>query len=114
MIIVANRIPVAEGWEERFLDRFRNRAGLIDDSPGFLRNMVLAPRKHPHQDEDAPLYHVVLTFWESEEAFWEWTRSESFEEAHSNLPPPEMFAGESALEMHEVMLDTRSEPGNGD
>lgn len=108
MIIVANRIPVSAGWEEEFVERFRNRAGLIDDSPGFLRNMVLAPREHPHQDDDDTLYHVVLTFWESEEAFWEWTRSESFEKAHSNLPPEDMFAGKSVLEMHEVVLDTAS------
>ena len=108
MIIVANRIPVTEGWEEDFLDRFRNRAGLIDDSPGFLRNMVLKPKRHPHQDEDATQYHVVLTFWESAEAFWAWTKSESFEKAHADLPPAEMFAGGSALEMHEVVLDTEA------
>ena len=106
MIVVANRIPVAEGFEEDFLERFRNRVGLIDDFPGFLRNMVLTPKAHPHQTEGATQYHVVLTFWESAEAFWAWTKSESFEKAHADLPPPEMFAGSSALEMHEVALDT--------
>lgn len=106
MIVVANRIPVTEGWEDRFLDRFRNRAGLIDDAPGFLRNMVLRPKRHPHQDPDAPEYHVVLTFWKDEEAFWAWTKSDSFRQAHADLPPEEMFAGTSILEMHEVMMDT--------
>ena len=108
MIIVANRIPVAEGWEEDFIERFRNRVGLIDHAPGFLRNIVLKPKSHPHQDDNATQYHVVLTFWEDAESFWAWTKSESFEKAHSNLPPPEMFAGSSALEMHEAVLDTEA------
>lgn len=106
MIIVANRMPISEGYEDDFLGRFRNRAGLVDDTPGFVRNLVMEPLSHPHEADHATRYHVVLTLWESEEAFWNWTRSDAFEAAHADRPPPEMFAGDSVLEMHRVVLDS--------
>ena len=47
-----------------------------------------------------------MTTWESEQAFWDWTRSESFRIAHSNRPPAEMFAGANVLEIHEIIQTT--------
>jgi heme-degrading monooxygenase HmoA len=109
MIVVTNRIPVAPGHEEDFENRFRNRAHLIDKSPGFVRNNVLRPirRRFDHAtggwtETKEQGYYLVQTYWESEEAFWTWTKSESFRAAHANRPPAEMFAGPSALEIHEV------------
>jgi len=52
---------------------------------------------------------LVRTSWETEEAFWAWTRSEDFRTAHSNRPPAEMFAGASVLEVHEVVFTTDAE-----
>ncbi len=101
MIIVQNRVPVAEGHEEAFLERFRTRRGLVDGQPGFIRNMVLRPLKGDH--------FIVLTFWESEEQFRAWTQSDAFKEAHSRVPPKEMFRGHSELEIHEVALDSSDE-----
>jgi heme-degrading monooxygenase HmoA len=51
-------------------------------------------------------YYLVQTWWESEQAFWDWTRSESFRLAHSDRPPADMFAAPSSLEIHEVVLST--------
>jgi len=98
MLVVQNRVPVAEGHEDAFIDRFRKRRGLVDGQPGFMRNMVLRPVKGEH--------FIVLTFWENEEDFRAWTESDAFKEAHSRVPPKEMFKGRSELEMHEVVLDT--------
>lgn len=98
MIVVQNRVPVAEDQEEAFLDRFRTRRGLVDQQPGFIRNMVLRPIKGST--------FIVLTFWESEGHFRAWTQSEAFKEAHSRVPPKEMFKGHAELEIHEVALDT--------
>jgi len=113
MFIVTNRIPVAEGHEADFEERFRKRAHLVDQSPGFVRNLVLRPvqRRFNHQtgeyeEKKEQGYYLVQTWWETEQAFWDWTRSESFRAAHSNRPPAEMFAGESALEVHEVAQAT--------
>ena len=98
MYVVQNRVPVASGQEEAFIERFRTRRGLVDAQPGFIRNMVLRPVKSD--------FFIVLTFWESEEAFRAWTDSDAFKEAHSRVPPKEMFRGHAQLEIHEVVLDT--------
>ena len=118
MFIVTNRIPVAVGHEEEFEDRFRNRAHLIDKSPGFVKNLVLQPvqRRFSHptgewEEKEEQGYYLVQTYWESEQAFWDWTKSESFRAAHSNRPPAEMFAGPNELEIHKVILNTERSDG---
>jgi heme-degrading monooxygenase HmoA len=115
VFVVTNRIPVSKGHEQDFEDRFRKRAHLIDQSPGFVRNLVLRPiqRRFNHgtgqwEDVADQGYYLVQTYWQSEQDFWNWTNSESFRVAHSNRPPAEMFAGPSVLEIHRVVLDTDS------
>jgi len=103
MIVVANRILVAEGHEADFEERLRSRAGLIDHEPGFIRNMVLRPSNAAHSKADA---YVVMTFWEDMASFEAWTSSDSFRQAHSRRPPAEMFRGPSTLEIHEVVSDS--------
>ena len=98
MIVVMNRVPVAEGYSDDFLERFRTRTGLVDGHSGFIRNLVLKPLKGDN--------HVVMTFWETREQFEAWTRSDAFKEAHSRVPPKEMFKGHGELEIYEVGLDT--------
>jgi heme-degrading monooxygenase HmoA len=121
MFVVTNRIPVAKGFEQEFEDRFRKRAHLIDRSPGFIKNQILRPiqRRFDHatgqwKEVDDQGYYLVQTYWESEEAFWDWTKSDSFRAAHSNRPPAEMFAGPNVLEIHSVCLSTdRREAAEG-
>jgi heme-degrading monooxygenase HmoA len=113
MFVVTNRIPVQPDHQDDFEDRFRNRAHLIDSAPGFIKNQVLRPvrRRFNHDTGEWEAtaetgYHLVQTYWESEEAFWSWTRSEAFRIAHSRRPPAEIFAGPSVLEVHQVILST--------
>ena len=73
MFVTMNRIPVRPEYREAFEEAFRQRARLVDQAPGFLRNLVLRP-KNP---EDP---YIVLTFWESEAAFWAWMESPAFRE----------------------------------
>ncbi|WP_267640509.1 antibiotic biosynthesis monooxygenase family protein [Haloarchaeobius amylolyticus] len=96
MFVVANRIPVAEGHEDAFEARFEARAEKVDQREGFVRMEVLRP-------VEADRY-VVLTYWESEDAFDAWTESEEFREAHRDRPPKEMFSGKSEMESHEVFI----------
>lgn len=118
MIVVTNRIPVSEGYEIDFEDRFRNRVHLVDQSPGFLRNEVHRPKamKFSHEvgtwvdDPEAVVYYEVKTWWKTLEDFVNWTKSPSFAEAHSNRPPKEMFSGPSKLLIHEVFLSTDLKP----
>lgn len=101
MFVVANRVPVASGWEETFEERFRQRAGQIDKQPGFVRMQILKP-----QSEGSP--YVVLTTWQDRASFDAWVGSEDFKLAHRNPMPKEAFDGESKLEMHEVIIDAES------
>lgn len=97
MITVANRIQVAPEHAEAFERAFRERAGLVDHVPGFVRNQVLRPMQ-----EGDP--YVVLTTWRSHEAFVAWTKSESFRQAHANARATP--TGDSKLEVHEVIQDS--------
>ncbi len=119
MIVVTNRIPVAEGHEIDFEDRFRRRAHLVDRSPGFIRNEVHRPRpmKLDHQTGEwspAPekeCFYEVKTWWKTFDDFVAWTKSDSFREAHQDRPPKEMFRGPSELTIHEVFLSTDETDG---
>lgn len=114
MIVVTNRIPVSEGYESDFEERFSRRVHLVDQAPGFVRNEVHRPRpmKFDHEsgsfvpDPDSPGYYEVKTWWKSLADFEAWTQSAAFAEAHKNRPPKEMFSGPSKLIIHEVFLST--------
>ena len=94
VVVVANRIPVAKGWEAEFERRWANRKWSIATSPGFLRTEVLRPVKGDT--------YVVMTHWRSMEDFERWTGSEAFREAHADTPPKSAFSGPSVLEIHEA------------
>lgn len=98
MITVANRIFVRPEYHEQFEARFRDRARLVDGMPGFIANHVLRPT-----GEGEPF--VVLTFWESREAFEAWTSSDAFQQGHarSGSLPREAFSGPNVLEVHDVV-----------
>ena len=98
MITVANRIPVKPEFAEKFEEAFQKRLGLVDDMPGFVAYRLLRPSK-----EDDP--YVVLTFWESEKHFRDWTQSDNFREQHkkNRMLGDDAFAGPVKLEVHEVV-----------
>ncbi|WP_298293218.1 antibiotic biosynthesis monooxygenase [Thiomonas sp.] len=97
--VVANRVPVRPEFHAAFEERFRQRAGEVEKQPGFVRMEVLRP-----VDPEAP--YVVLTHWESREAFQNWVRSDDFKRAHQhpNPLPKEAFGEGGGLEQHEVII----------
>jgi heme oxygenase (mycobilin-producing) len=101
MITVANRLFVDPAFADEFESRFRDRAGLVDRMPGFISNQVLRP-------VNAGDPYIVLTWWESREAFTAWTASEEFRQGHarSGTLPKEAFSGPNKLEVHEVFQDS--------
>lgn len=113
MITVANRIYVAKEYAEAFEQRFRDRAGLVDQMPGFVSNQILRP-----VNEGDP--YVVFTIWNSRQDFLNWVRSDAFVKGHaqSGSLPKEAFTQPNVLEMHEVVqdssrLDLEPEPHGG-
>jgi heme-degrading monooxygenase HmoA len=99
MYVVANRVPVVAGWEERFEARFQQRAGQVEQQSGFVRMQILRP-------VDASSPYVVLTTWENEAAFQAWVGSDDFKLAHQNPLPKEAFDPERSggMECFEVII----------
>ena len=101
MFVVMNRIAVNPAFANAFEERFQHRAGEVDKMPGFIRNLVLRPAA-----ADDP--YIVLTMWESRQAFEAWTQSEAFKRGHarSGTLPREAFSGPSRLETFEAFVDS--------
>lgn len=101
MITVANRLYVKPDYAEAFEKVFRERAGLVDGMPGFVSNQVLRP-----VNKDEP--YIVLTTWESREAFMGWIRSDAFVRGHaqSGTLPKEAYFQPNVLELHELIQDS--------
>lgn len=100
MLVVANRIPVASGYEDQFEARFGSDTGL-SEQPGFIRNFVLRPIQGD--------YYTVMTFWESREQFDRWTESDHFRQRHRGSLPPEAYRGRPTLEIYEAVRDTEAQ-----
>lgn len=73
--VAVNYIRCEETYRERFEELFGSRAKAIDRMPGFVDMEVLKP-----QGNDGT--YLVMSHWESEEAFKAWTNSPEFIEGH--------------------------------
>lgn len=93
MVIVMNRIPVAEGREKDFEKTFTERDRAVDQTPGFIDLQVLRPAEGRT--------YVVLTRWQTYEAFKAWTTSEAFIAAHRKQTPG-LAESRPTLEVYEV------------
>jgi heme-degrading monooxygenase HmoA len=96
MVVVMNRIPVAEGRESEFEQTFAARDRAVDQMPGFVDLQVLRPSEGRT--------YVVMTRWRSREAFDAWTKSEAFISAHRKQSPG-LAEGRPTLEIYEVLAD---------
>lgn len=93
MIVVMNRITVAEGREEEFEQTFIQRDRAVDLTTGFIDLQVLRPTEGRT--------YVVMTRWISREAFDAWTTSEAFLSAHRKQSPG-LAESRPVLEIYEV------------
>ena len=75
-IAVVNHIQAKDIESFRkILENFSNRAGLVDKFPGFIEFKLFASEEE--------LKIMVMTIWESREAFEAWVNSEEFKKGHS-------------------------------
>lgn len=104
MVTAMNRISVNPEFAEQFEERFRTRAHLVDQMPGFIGNEVLRPTQ-----EGKP--YIILTYWASQQDFQNWTNSDSFKQGHSRSGslPKDAFTGPSVVDIHEVILSSLHE-----
>lgn len=79
MYVAMNRFQVAEGREDEFEKTWSERDSYLDEVPGFEKFRLL----RGGTSEGVTLY-VSHSLWGSQEAFEDWTRSESFRKSHAN------------------------------
>jgi len=72
--VAINYIDCDEDYKPRFEELFGSRAHAIDRMPGFKNMEVLKPA-------DGSAF-LIVSHWESEEAFKQWTGSPEFLEGH--------------------------------
>lgn len=73
--VAINYIDCVADYKLRFEKLFGSRAHAIDLMPGFQSMQVLKPK-------DGESSYLIMSFWESEEAFKQWTGSPEFIEGH--------------------------------
>ncbi|MBS1589774.1 MAG: antibiotic biosynthesis monooxygenase [Bacteroidetes bacterium] len=73
--VAVNYISCKPEYRDRFEELFGSRAKAIDLMPGFVDMHVLKPSK---EGQD----YLIVSYWENEEAFKGWTKSEAFLEGH--------------------------------
>lgn len=71
---VLNNIPVTQEGKPLFEQRFKERARMIENEPGFTAIRVLRPVSGDT--------YVILTLWDSEKSFQDWQNSKAFDHAH--------------------------------
>ncbi len=72
---VFNNIPVTDEGRELFESRFQNRAGMVENEPGFAAIRVLRPL-----DSDT---YTILTVWKDQQSFKDWQESQAYGHAHA-------------------------------
>ncbi len=92
----ANRIKASSPEAlEKVLEAFKGRAGFVEKRPGFKGLLVLADRNK--------LEVLVLSIWESRDAFKAWVESEEFKKAHERARARRLEGVESEGYEYEVV-----------
>jgi len=73
--VAINYINCKDHYKERFEELFGSRAHAIDRMPGFINMEVLKP-------SDGSNVYLIVSHWESQDSFKDWTRSSEFLEGH--------------------------------
>lgn len=98
--VVMNNIPVADEGRPVFEDRFKKRAGNVENQEGFQALRILRPLKGNT--------YVVLTQWRNAQDFEDWKNSQSFDEAHKKSGPkhskkPSFIDGEAYITKYQMV-----------
>lgn len=101
MYVAMNRFKVRKGEEQAFEEIWRSRESRLHEMAGFSSfNLLRGP-----QGDDHTLY-ASHTVWDSADAFFAWTKSEQFRDAHKDAgkgPSPTLghpvFEGFEAIEL---------------
>lgn len=108
MIAVINRLPVREGAADQVVERFANSQGYVQDFPGFVSMEVLSSEGTEGTDEV-----LVVTRWQSRDAFDSWVGSEEFKRAHGRGGGGDLLRGHPQMSTYEVAVERSPGPSGG-
>ena len=100
MFIAMNRFQIARGREDDFVAVWSQRESYLDGVPGFREFHLLRGSQ-----TDAYTLFASHSVWESQAAFDDWTKSDSFRNAHRNAGDTKgIYLGHPQLELFEAVL----------
>jgi heme-degrading monooxygenase HmoA len=100
MFIAMNRFRIAPGFEDSFVQMWRERDSRLQDVPGFRQFNLLRGESGP----EATVF-ISHSTWESRQAFLDWTESDAFKQAHAKARAPEgTYLGPPQFEGYAVAL----------
>lgn len=79
MIVATSRFVVANDKDNEAAEAFLARPHRVDNATGFIRMEVLRGIANPKE-------FMLLTYWQSEQAYRAWHNSHSYRDAHSGIP----------------------------
>ena len=98
MFIAMNRFRIAPGFEDAFVQMWRERDSRLQDVPGFREFHLL--RGEAGSEATTFISHST---WDSRELFMAWTESDAFRQAHAKARAPEgMYLGPPNFEGYAV------------
>ncbi len=97
MYIAINKLKVQNARGDELEQRF-DQAGAVAGEPGFLGFELWKQDADGEHEE-----FLVVSRWESEEDHSQWTKSESFKQAHSG-PPADFILGHGEFSGYQVRM----------
>lgn len=76
---MVSELAVEPQGAEALEEAFRHRLGEVDDHPGFVRLEVWRDPRRPGR-------YLMVSWWDSRDAFTAWMRSEAHRRSHARVP----------------------------
>ena len=100
MYIAMNRFKITLGRENDFENIWKERDTHLENVPGFKKFNLIKGKK-----QDTHRLYASHSEWNSEEDFWNWTKSESFRLTHKDTASHrDLYLGPPDYEGFEVII----------
>jgi len=98
MLVVTNTIRIKEGFGSKVAERFAQAKG-VQTMPGFVRMEAWLGAGQEGEEE-----LKICTVWENEEAFKNWTSSETFRESHRGAGDSKEYMLGASLNKYQMVV----------
>ena len=79
MFVALSRFVIANEMDSAVKEAFRNRAHLVDSTPGFQRLDVISP-----VENDKEIW--LITYWDDKQSYDTWHKSHMYRDSHAGIP----------------------------